>query len=371
MGEPLAELTAALNAGRPCAFCAVVATRGSTPQKPGAAMLVFADGSQAGTLGGGCIEAEVKQRALGLLLAAEQADAPAGRREVQTFHLDDLNGWDDGLICGGRMTILAHALPAGVGGPAADYYRRLHALAEAGQGFTQAIVVKPDGPLAAGDRYLFDAQGNLVACLADLPSPEAVAAQLPPLTVRRRCVTRHGVAYLPSPPRITLLLVGGGHVSHALAPLAAQADFRVWILDDREAYANPQRFPCAERILVGPIGPTLTGLAPALTPATYAVVMTRGHNHDEEALGHLVESACGYVGMLGSRRKVRLIFADLISHGARPEDLRRVRSPVGLDIGSQTVHEIAVSIVSELIASRNLGPEAVPRAPRLRRKAAP
>src|SRR5215216_3820014 len=123
MRELLAELTAALDRRRPCVYCAVVETRGSTPQKAGAAMLVYPDGSQAGTLGGGCVEAEVKRRAL-LGLNAN------GRPEVFTFCLDDDYGWDDGLICGGRMTILAQPLTtAAACGFASDYYARLHELA--------------------------------------------------------------------------------------------------------------------------------------------------------------------------------------------------------------------------------------------------
>src|SRR6188474_3761130 len=98
MRELLAELTTALERRRPCVYCAVVETRGSTPQKAGAAMLVYDDGSQAGTLGGGCVEAEVKRRALGLLTE--------NRPEVCTFQLDSDYGWDDGLICGGRMEVL-------------------------------------------------------------------------------------------------------------------------------------------------------------------------------------------------------------------------------------------------------------------------
>src|SRR5437667_4450095 len=103
MRELLAELTAALEQGRDCVYCSVIETRGSTPQKAGAAMLVFPDGSQRGTLGGGCVDAEVKQRALRVLTTG-------GQPEVLTFCLDDNYGWDDGLICGGRMGILADPL---------------------------------------------------------------------------------------------------------------------------------------------------------------------------------------------------------------------------------------------------------------------
>src|SRR5882672_8185259 len=104
MRELLEELNKALAGGRDCVYCSVVETRGSTPQKAGAAMLVFADGSQRGTLGGGCVEAEVKQRAMRVL--GDEGGQPA----VLTFNLDDNYGWDDGLICGGRMTILADPL---------------------------------------------------------------------------------------------------------------------------------------------------------------------------------------------------------------------------------------------------------------------
>src|SRR3712207_9010384 len=115
MRDVRAELTAALDGRRRCVYCAVVETRGSTPQKAGAAMLVFPDGRQAGTLGGGCIEAEVKQRALSVLSGAESVPGS----EVLTFNLDDNYGWDDGLICGGRMTILADPL---LDAPRDDYY---------------------------------------------------------------------------------------------------------------------------------------------------------------------------------------------------------------------------------------------------------
>src|SRR2546429_4470928 len=120
MRELLRDLSTALAQRRPCVYCAVVETRGSTPQKAGAAMLVSPDGSQRGTLGGGCVEAEVKQRALRVL------GGEGGRPEILTFCLDDNYGWDDGLICGGRMSILADPLAATV----TDYYTRYQQLVE-------------------------------------------------------------------------------------------------------------------------------------------------------------------------------------------------------------------------------------------------
>ncbi len=167
-----------------------------------------------------------------------------------------------------------------------------------------------------------------------------------------------GFAYLPVLPRITLFMVGGGHVGQAVAALAAGVDFDIWALDDREKFVSPERFPTAQRRLVGDIGRTLQELAPVIHPGTYCLIVTRGHNHDEEALYHLARTRAGYVGMIGSKRKIKTIFEDLVAKGISEEALARVHAPLGFPIGSQTVPEIAVSIVAELIACRNKGSEA-------------
>jgi xanthine dehydrogenase accessory factor len=350
MRELLDELITALERRFPCVYCSVVETRGSTPQKAGAAMLVYPDGSQVGTLGGGCVEAEVKRRAL-VCLNDKRATT------VLSFCLDDDYGWDDGLICGGRMTILVDPLhPEGdQHDRAASYYHHLSQFTEAGGGFTEAIVIGETAGLPIGDRYLFDSQGRGVAHLGECPRWELAAAYLPPLTTHPKAFTRHGIAYIPTARRITLLIVGGGHVGQAVARLASEVGFEIWVLDDRERYVCQDRFPTARRRLVGDIGQMLRQLAPSLGVTTFAIIVTRGHSHDEEALYHLASTACGYVGMIGSKRKIRMIFDDLVAKGIAPELLTKVHAPLGYNIGSQTVPEIAVSIVAELIACRNRG----------------
>src|SRR5439155_17576986 len=115
-----------------------------------------------------------------------------------------------------------------------------------------------------------------------------------------------GIAYLPILPRITLLIVGGGHVAQAVARLAAEVDFDIWVLDDRPRYASRERFPSAQRLLIGDIGQTLQERGErGITPSTYALIVTRGHSHDEEALYHLASTSAGYVGMIGSKRKIK------------------------------------------------------------------
>jgi xanthine dehydrogenase accessory factor len=158
-----------------------------------------------------------------------------------------------------------------------------------------------------------------------------------------------------------LLIVGAGHVGQAVAGLAAQADFDVWVVDDRHQYACRERFETAQRILVGPIDKTIRSLE--ITALTYALIVTRGHGHDQEALYLLAPTAASYLGLIGSRRKIRLIYENLREAGINEADLNRVTAPVGLEIGSQTVPEIAISIVAELIARRNLGPQTLKAPP--------
>ena len=320
----------------------LVETRGSTPQKAGAAMLVFPDGSQTGTLGGGCVEAEVKRRALALL--------PAGEPELLTFQLDSDYGWDDGLICGGRMRMLVD--PQREGGDL-GYYRELARLIEEGRGCTEAVVLDArPGELPPLSRYLFNRDGTYVGQIAAQPPSAGLLAQLRPLTQRPRPYVSEGVSYLPHLARGKLLIVGGGHVGQKVAELAASVDFDVTVVDDREEYITEDRFPRAVRRIAGQIDQVL----PALTvdEDTFCIVVTRGHNHDEEALFHLVRRPSRYLGMIGSRRKIKMIFDDLRREGITEDRLTRVHAPLGLEIGSQTVPEIAISIVAELIASRNL-----------------
>ena len=346
MRELLDQLMAAQGRGRRVACCRLVETRGSTPQKAGAAMLVFDDGSQAGTLGGGCVEAEVKRKALALL---------GGDAAVVRFQLDDDYGWDDGLICGGRMQVLIDPLEKNV---ERDYFTRLHALIAEGAGVTEAIVFDADASgLPEGASYLFDADGNLVAQvrgpLENGQAPQTIRDNLQPLAQRPKPCAAHGVAYLPLLPRCRLVIVGGGHVGQAVGNLAAELDFDVWVVDDRAEYVSQERFPNAQRRIAGPMDDVLPTLD--ITPNTYCLIVTRGHNHDEEALFHLIARKPRYLGMIGSKRKIKLIFDDLAAEGISNELLGQVYAPVGLDIGSQTVMEIAVSIAAELVAHRNLG----------------
>jgi xanthine dehydrogenase accessory factor len=153
-------------------------------------------------------------------------------------------------------------------------------------------------------------------------------------------------------PRPTLLLVGAGHVAMPVAEIGHMAGFRVVVLDDRSDMANAERFPHTAERIVADIVETLHDYA--FAPDTYIVIVTRGHALDEKALREVIDVPVAYVGMIGSRRKVRVIFDHLRADGIDEALIERVRAPIGLDIGSETPAEIAVSIVAQLIAERRL-----------------
>jgi xanthine dehydrogenase accessory factor len=343
MRNILDDLQNAIANGNSVAYTALVETRGSTPQKPGACMLVFADGSQSGTLGGGCVEAEVKRRALMLL--------DQGEPEIVSFQLDSDYGWDDGLICGGRMKMLIDPVR-----PDQDfeYFRCLRDAILTDSGCTEAVLLedKDASQAASAARYLLDSAGQIIAHRASGAAPKSLAEHWIPLTERRRPYVTNGVSYIPHVPHLRLLIVGAGHVGQQVAELAAHVGFDVWVVDDRQEYCNQERFPTAKRVIVDPIDTALSGLD--IDANTMCIIVTRGHNHDEEALYHLAETPARYVGMIGSRRKIKLIMDDLLREGLSRDALARVHAPLGFEIGSQTVPEIAVSIVAELIAYRNL-----------------
>jgi xanthine dehydrogenase accessory factor len=148
-------------------------------------------------------------------------------------------------------------------------------------------------------------------------------------------------------PRPTLLVVGGGHVAMPVAEMGHLCGFRVVVVDDRADMVSEERFPHADQRIVGDIVGTLQGMP--ITPSTHVVIVTRGHALDEEALHAVIDSPAGYVGMIGSRRKVRAVYDRLRAKGVAASALERVRAPIGLSIGAETPAEIAVSVLAEIV----------------------
>ncbi|HTK28367.1 MAG TPA: XdhC family protein [Vicinamibacterales bacterium] len=253
--EVFAAVAEALERGESAALVTIVSTTGSTPQRVGAKMLVFADGRLVGTIGGGCYENDAFWKA---------REAITSRRpQLVRYELTDDFAQETGLICGGQMEVYIEPIE---------------------------------------------------------PSPE-------------------------------LYVVGAGHVAFFLARLAHEVGFRVHVVDDREKFANAERFPTAVEVAVADISEWLVHAA--LPPHAYAVIVTRGHTNDLEALRALAPRELRYLGLIGSRAKVARIFDALTADGMSPDVLAHVHAPIGLDIGAVTPQEIAVSILAELIAVKH------------------
>ena len=336
------------------AYCTVVETKGSTPQKPGAKLLILPDLRNFGTLGGGCVEAEARRQAIGLM----QGGVP----RLLDFQLDSDYGWDDGLICGGNMKIFID-LPQTK--EESLILTRLQELSEAKIPLVSTTVVQSEvDHIQVGAKMLFAANGEKVGSLGDTALEMALQDELmevlekdAPGVFRWQVEdSRNGEGAVwvfmdAVQPRPTLLIAGAGHVGQALCHLGKWLGFDIAIVDDRTNFASEERLPEADEIIIGDIAEELRKYP--VDHLTYAVIVTRGHQHDEEALHSVVESNARYVGLIGSRRKIKLIYDDLRDAGIPEERLAKVYAPIGLDINSKTVPEIAVSIAAQLIQVRN------------------
>ncbi len=253
--EVFAAVSKALAAGESAALVTIVKTAGSTPQRVGAKMLVYADGRTVGTIGGGCYENDAFWKA--------RAALETRRPLVANYELTDDFAEESGLVCGGQMEVYIEPLE-------------------------------------------------------------------------------------PTPP---LYIVGAGHVALHLAAIASGVGFRVYVVDDREKFANAERFPDAAEVVVEPIPEWLHRAD--IPPHAYAVIVTRGHRQDLDALRALAARDLRYLGLIGSRAKVARIFEALLEESMPAECLRLVHAPIGLDLGAVTPQEIAVSILAELVAVKH------------------
>ena len=243
--------------GQKCAIATIVQVRGSIPSFESAKLLVREDGSMAGTIGGGCVEAEVWN-------AAREVMA-TGKPRHMSFHLNQDAAYDSGLICGGQLDI-----------------------------FVEAV----------------------------LPPPQAI-------------------------------IFGAGHISKSLAATARSAGFACTVVDDREAFANRERFPDVEAIFAEPYEAVFPQLA--VTSGTYLVIVTRGHRDDMRVLEWALGTPARYIAMIGSKRKVINVLKELrVNPSAFLNDSgeQRLFAPMGLEIGAVTPEEIAISVVAEMIAVR-------------------
>jgi xanthine dehydrogenase accessory factor len=339
------DIAGLLEKGESLVVATILDIAGSVPRTAGAKMVIRADGSILGTIGGGRLEAEA------MSLAGEVFSA--GKPLIHAFDLTskDVAGTD--MICGGKGEILIDFVDAGdkraveVYGAAAGALERrekawlitvLESRSEDTGLKRQRCLVKQDSPLI-GD---VDCEPSLLEKLMAGPAK---------ITIHSEAVGRQRFLVESLRPGSTVFIFGAGHISRELAPLAGHVGFRTIVLDDRIDFANREKFPADTEVRVID---SFTQLPPLeIDGDSYLVIVTRGHLYDRVVLEQVLRTNSGYIGMIGSRSKRELIFQELVANGYGKSELDRVYSPIGTKIGAETPQEIAVSIVGELIKVRS------------------
>ena len=329
----------------------VTGTRGSAPQKPGSSALFNELGLLAGTVGGGVVEGRVHKIALDALLSKQSGH--------YKFDLaNDISNTEE-AICGGKISVLIDANPDN---SISVFEQIKRSLTERIPGVLITMVTKLIDNTVLINRYWMSETVKPAIPESFFEKVEAAAMSLisgaDPYDYRELELTIPGeqtsVGFYLEPvfPVPNLVIAGAGHIGKALAHIGSMLGFEVTVIDDRQEYANSENIPDAGHIIVKDIGNALHSLNKS--DDTYVVIVTRGHKDDAAALKPCIGSDLAYLGMIGSKQKISAMRTNFIKNGwATAKQWDKVYAPVGLDIKSQTVEEIAVSIAAQLVLVRN------------------
>lgn len=332
-----AEIVRLQQAGRRAVLATPLWYSGSVPLVAESKLLLRDDGTMVGTIGGGLLEAQVIEAAQHLL--------DSGQSRILEFELTADQAARAGMICGGRCAVLVEPIEPGrdetVYAAVADAVEShepalVVTLLHSQDGTTKIAFVGGD---PASDTVLSDS--STLRTIAQ----ETLKAGRPRFIEQPVCA--HFDPILPHP---TAFIFGAGHVAIPVAHIASLVGFRVVVIDDRAEFANRERFPNADEVMVAPVQDAFRTLS--IDETAYVIAITRGHALDEDVVANAVTTPARYIGMIGSKRKVAGVLGRLRERGFTDADLARLHAPIGVDINAETVEEIAVSIVAELIAVR-------------------
>jgi xanthine dehydrogenase accessory factor len=334
-----------LTAGSPVVLVTVMNTQGSGPRHSGAKMVVGADGTSYGTIGGSLIEDAAIRESKDVL--------STGKSKILPYQLNGKDATVPGMICGGTGELLLDYISAIEENR--TFFRHWYDLVQRGKAFYFLTYLKGTGDsIQVLHHAVLHSDGSVIG---DRLFPETEIEKLGSelhnissaclLTLKDTRVLVDRIRKIK-----TLYCFGAGHVAVPTAHLAALAGFHVVVIDDRLEFANAERFPEAHDIIVtSDFDKAFDGLE--IDEDSFIVIVTRGHQYDREVLEQSLKTPAGYIGMISSKRKRAAIYAALLTHGVTQERLETVHSPIGIDIGGETPEEIAVSIAAELIKVRS------------------
>ncbi len=352
MVDVLTEALSLVERGEAAALSTIVSSKGSLPMSKKAKMLVSSDGKIVGTVGGGCLEADVWAEAKQVI--------QTGQATLQQFVLTERHTGEDGLTCGGTVEIFTEPLQPdsseeilkAIGQIRSERGSAVLATRVSGgedESGVAKLLVRADGT-TLGSLGTDEADAAVLAELEEedsIPEDLLKVIELEPGDPQEETTKVFVESICPEP---ALYLFGGGHVSLAIARVAQTVGFRIVVVDDRSAFANRERFPMANDAQVLELDTAFEHLA--IDDLSYIVAVTRGHQYDEIVIRQAVSTNAAYIGMIGSRRKIALMWKKLEEEGIPGGRLEEIHAPIGLDIGADTPEEIAVSVVSELIQVR-------------------
>jgi xanthine dehydrogenase accessory factor len=332
-----------LKQGRSLVEATVIRQQGSTPRGTGAKMIVAQGPVLEGTVGGGLLEGEV--------IRTSQTVLHTGRSQILSFDLTGQDAAAMGMICGGCTQVLLDFMPADAGAVQL-FEQRLHAMETEKPGHFLTIIHGSEDRIAATDHCLIAGNGEP---FEPCGLPQHVLEQLrgdKAQKTLRVIATEDGVVVVEALAQLrSAYFFGAGHVVLYTARFAAQVGFRVVVIDDRAAFADPERFPQAARTLAIPdFHQAFDDLE--IDENAFLVIATRGHIHDRTVLAQALKTRAAYIGMIGSRSKKETIYKSLLAEGVTREALDRVHCPIGLPIAAETPEEIGISIVAEMIQRR-------------------
>ncbi len=348
------EIVKSLEAKEMLALATIIERVGSAPREAGAKYLIKKDGSSIGSIGGGCVEAEVWQEA--------QRVIERGKGKVLRFHLTSEQLAEGGLICGGNITVFVEPLHESF---LEIYQEVLKARQEGGEGILATILSMEGGPPPQeGLKAFIKRSGEKRGSLLGSPGlDEKILKESERLLRMKRLEVMSlssseaiqpwkGLEILLEPifSEPTVYIFGGGHISQQLVPLVKKVHFKVVVIDDREMFANRERFPEADEVIVADFERAFDHLT--IDRTSYIIIVTRGHIYDGVILEKAIQTEAYYIGMIGSKKKIQTLYKNLAKEGVPETLFNRVHAPIGLDIGSETPEEIAISIVAQLIQER-------------------
>ena len=329
----------------------VIKTEGSTPQKPGISAIFSGEGLVTGTIGGGVVEGRVQ--------AAAKEAVSLKQSGYITYDLSNSISSKEEAICGGQITVLLDADPAK---SIVVFSKLKDSIEKRIPGVLITVLTETGERSLIVNRYWMsskdkpDLHQDLLDKISPLVQQQIQGGKSYDFRTMTLSLADEDMTSLfllePVFPPDHLVIAGAGHVGRALAHLGNLLGFEVTVIDDRKEYANSQNIPEADHIIVKDIGAALSVLKKGTD--TYIVIVTRGHKDDAEALKPCIGQGIAYLGMIGSVRKVETMKQEFISLGyATKEQWEKIYTPIGIEIGSQTVEEIAVSIAAQLVQVRN------------------